>query len=195
MSNDYYEIATPPASDPVTLAEAKAWCRVTHDAEDAIFTALISAVTVKAEMYTNRFFVTRSVTGHFASLMCSAYERGLFLKIRRSPLIDVSAIEVTVDGGQETVSTDDYAVKQAAGFSRVIFSEMNHSPDVVPYPWEIDFTAGYGAAADVPEPIKTAIKGTVAHWYANRGDCGGGGEFPGIAKDILAEYRIVNTYG
>lgn len=195
MGNDYYDIVIPPAEEPVTLAEAKAWCKVTHTAEDAIFTALLTAATQKAEKFTNRVFIERTFTGFFAGLECSKFEKGLYLALRRGPLLSVATVKVTVDDAQETASTDDYNVKQTSGFSRVIFSEFSESPDVIPYPWQVDFTAGYGAAADVPEPIKVAIKEAVCYWYSNRGDCAVGEELPGIAKGILSEYRIVNTYG
>jgi len=195
MGNDYYNIIVPADEEPITLAETKAWCKVTHTAEDGVFEALIKAATAKAEKFTNRVFIERTFTGFFAGLECSKYEKGLFLALRRGPLLSVATIEVTVDESQETVSTDDYDVKLTSGYSRIIFNEFDESPDVIPYPLQVDFTAGYGAAADVPGPIKTAIKEAACYWYSNRGDCAVGEELPGIAKGILSEYRIVNTWG
>jgi len=93
-------------------------------------------------------------------------------------------------------SSDDYNLKPSSGFSKVVFEEVNESPDCVPYPYQVAFTAGYGATAStVPDPIKLAIKQIVAYWYKNRGDCGKGDELPGTAKALLREYRIINTYG
>ena len=66
MSNDYYDIIVPADEEPVTLAEAKAWCKVTHTAEDAIFTALITSAVQKAALFTNRVFIERTFTGFFA---------------------------------------------------------------------------------------------------------------------------------
>lgn len=195
MSNDYYEIIVPPSEQPVTLADVKAWCKVTHTADDAIFTALIAAAAQKAELFTNRVFIERTFTGFFAGLECSIDERGLYLALRRGPLLSVATIEVTVDDAQVTISADDYNVKQSSGFSRVVFNEFDESLDDIPYPLQVDFTAGYGGAVDVPEPIKTVIREIVCYWYSNRGDCAAGNELPGIAKGILGEYRIVNTYG
>ena len=195
MGNDHYDLIIAADEEPVTLAEAKAWCKVTHTAEDTLITALIKAATAKAEKFTNRVFIERTFTGFFAGVECSKFEKGLFLAIRRAPLLAVATVEATVDDTQETISTDDYDIKETPGFSRIIFSELTDNPDVVPYPYQVDFTAGYGAAATVPEPIKVAVMETVCYWYSNRGDCAVGAELPTIAKGILGEYRIVNTYG
>jgi len=199
VGNDRYDVIIPPAEEPVTLTEAKAWCKITHSSEDALITALIKSATSKLELYTNRVFVERTFTGFFSGLECSKYERGLYFALRRAPLLSVSTIEVTEDDVQVTVSADDYNVKETAAFSRVIFSELNNSPDVIPYPWQVDFTAGYGAAADVPEPIKTMIKQYVCFLYTNKGDCadagGKTGGIPEIVRAIADEYRIVNTFG
>jgi len=195
MNSDYYDIIVPATGELVTLNEAKAWCKVTHTAEDAIFSALITAGIQKAEKITNRVFLERTFTGFFSGPACSKFEKGLYLELRRGPLLSVATIEVTVDGAQETISTDDYDVKQSTGFSRIIFNEFGASPDLIPYPLQVDFTAGYGVATDVPEPIKTAIKEAICYWYSHRGDCAAGEELPGIAKGILSEYRIVNTWG
>lgn len=195
MINDRYEIVTPAAEYPVTREEAKAWCKISHTAEDALIDALITAATEKAERITNRVFVERSFTGYFSGLECSKFEKGSYLALRRAPLLAVSVIEVTEDDAQVAVSSDDYNVKETSGFSRIIFEEVNYTPDNVPYPWQVDFTAGYGAAADVPEPIKVAIKAAVCYWYSNKGDCENTGELPGVSKAILKEYRILNTFG
>lgn len=195
MGNDRYDVIIPAAEDPVTLAEAKAWCKITHSSEDALITALITAATQKAEIFTNRVFVERTFTGFFSHLECSKFEKGYYLALRRAPLLSVSAVEVTEDDSQVTVSTDDYNTKETPGFSRIIFEEVNHGPDAIPYPWEVDFTAGYGAAADVPKPIKVAIKAAVCYWHSNKGDCADTKELPGISKQLLSEYRILNTFG
>jgi len=195
MINDYYEVTTPAATEPVTLIEAKAWCKKTTTDEDALITALIRAATVKAELFTNRVFVERTFTGFFSGLDCSNND-GVYIELRRAPLTSVTSIKVMVDDVQDTVSTDVYDVQEESSFSRIIFSDTsNLDPDLIPYPYEVIFIAGYGAAAAVPDPIKTAIMEIVCNWHQNRGDCGEGDEIPGIAKGILSEYRILNTFG
>jgi len=103
-------------------------------------------------------------------------------------------VKVYVSDVLTTVDSDDYNVKDTGGFPRIIFEEVNDRPDSVPYPYQVEFTAGYGVAAAVPSAIKTAIMETVSYWHSNRGDCGGGDELPGIAKGILGEFKISNTF-
>ena len=87
------------------------------------------------------------------------------------------------------------------GFSRVLFENgiFDASPDLnVPYPLKITFTAGYGAAADVPSDIKTALKAHIAFMYENRGDAIAEGDLsmPLETKAIYkGKYQIINTFG
>lgn len=196
MGIDLYEVTTPPAEYPVTLAEAKEACRITHSAEDDLITALIQAATLKLETYTNRIFIERSITGYFQSLACSKWEKNLFLMIRRAPLISVDTVEVTENDAQTSVTTDEYDVKVTAAFPRIIFNgEGSYSPDRIPYPWQVEFQAGYGAAADVPEAIKLIIMQFVCFLYRNRGDCADAPAMPQTVKAFADEYRILNTFG
>ena len=53
---------------------------------------------------------------------------------------------------------------------------------------EIAFTAGYGAAGAVPQPVKQAILQTVADLYSHRGD--EADVVSQAAQVLLAPYRI-----
>ena len=194
MIDDYYESAAV-ATYPVTLVEVKLWCKVAHITEDALLNSLITAATAKAELITNRLLISRTVTGYFSSLDCSKYEKGYHITIRRAPVTAVATVKIMIDDVLETIEATEYNLKHTGGFPRIIFEEVNDSPDCVPYPYQVAFTAGYGAAAVVPEAIKTAIKETITYWYRNRGDCTSGNmEIPPIAMGILGEYRILNTF-
>ena len=57
---------------------------------------------------------------------------------------------------------------------------------------EIDITAGFGdAAADVPEPLRHAIRLLAAHWYDNRGVVAAGARatVPSTVAALLVPYR------
>jgi hypothetical protein len=56
------QLNTPPATEPVTLAQAKAWLKVETDDEDALIAALIPAARARAEWHTGRAFVTQGWT-------------------------------------------------------------------------------------------------------------------------------------
>lgn len=185
MPLDYYEITTPATSEPVSLSEAKAWCRVTHSSEDAIITALIKTAVAQLESYTNRVFSVRTIQGSFSSLGCSRYENGPILTLRRSPLLSLTSVTV----GGETIDPGTYDVSQNSGFSRIVFNEIPEYDGEDVYPIKAVFTAGYST---VPEDIKTAIKQYVCLLYSARGDCD---IIPKYIKTIVSHYRIVNTFG
>ena len=54
------KLVTPPATEPVTLAELKAWAKIDTDADDALITSLLAAARQAAEDYTRRSFITQS---------------------------------------------------------------------------------------------------------------------------------------
>jgi uncharacterized phiE125 gp8 family phage protein len=61
---------------------------------------------------------------------------------------------------------------------------------------ELDVEVGYGdAPADVPEPLRQAIKHLVAHWYENRGLIAIGhtvAVLPLTVAALIAPYRVLS---
>jgi len=53
-------LLTPPAAEPVTLADAKAWLRVEHDDDDDVIAALIAGARSHVEAQTRRALITQS---------------------------------------------------------------------------------------------------------------------------------------
>lgn len=201
MGDDFYTITTPATDDPISVKDTKLFLRIdagiTED--DALIQALIKAVVIDGEKFTNRCFVTRTFLGKFQQLETSKFERWPYIQIRRAPLIAVATVKVMFDGSLVTVSTDDYAIKKSSAFSRILFHETGNL-DVdrdVPFPLEITFDAGYGDAKDVPEDIKIALKQHILFLYENRGDVDTEGKvtMPRITKALYQNYRILNTFG
>ena len=68
------------------------------------------------------------------------------------------------------------------------------APGVAALGIEIQFTAGFGAAAtDVPAPLRQAILLLVAHWYENREPVVAGiaaTRFPDAVIGLLEPYRM-----
>lgn len=201
MQNDYYEVSVPPAEPLVALDEARLWIRrddVDVTIDDVLIQELVSAATGLCEKYTNRCFVERTIAGHFASLVESNRQNYPlpFVQVRRSPIIAISSVSLFVDGDYSVVvDPADYEIEKTSGFGRLRFREIPNADDV-PYPIQVVFTAGYGAAADVPESIKTAVKQYVAFLYENRGDVAPDGKqgMPLEIRAILTKYRILNTF-
>lgn len=195
MGNDYYEITSPPSEEPVTLAEAKSWCKVETTEDDTLITALVKAARLTGEKYCNRTFVTTTFKGFYSALELTNCEKYPFVALRRAPLDTVTSVQLMVDDSLEDVDSDDYFLKEKSSFSRILFSGSLNGDDVA-YPLEIVFTAGYGAASAVPEDIKTAIKQHILYLYENRGDVSPDGELPMPieVRAMYSKYRILDTF-
>ena len=176
------QLTTPPALEPVTLAQAKAWLRVeSGDDEDGLIAALISAARVRCEWHCGRAFVTQTWT-----LWLDTIGEGTVV-LPLPPLVRVDRVPLYAAGDGATVLDESaYRVDEAGG--RVIFAAPHpglRAVDAV----AIVFTAGYGDAADVPAPLTSAILQTMAWLYEHRG--GDAAPVPESALALLAPYRAI----
>jgi uncharacterized phiE125 gp8 family phage protein len=146
-----------PAVEPVLLAEAKAHLRVTATDEDDLIGALIAAARVAIETEIRRVLIAQEWR-----LVVEVWpEDGVMLPL--VPAISVEAVRAIDGEGVVTELTDDDYEFDPADFSITL------DPVVGAARYEIDFTAGYGAAGtDVPQPLRQAIRLLVTHWYENR---------------------------
>lgn len=193
---DYYEITTPAATLPMSLAEAKKFLRVDNSADDSLIEGLLSAAINQGEKYTNRVFIERTITGYFSGFDLSQFERYPFITLRRSPLKTINSVKVMLNDTLQDIPAADYQLKKSSAFARILFL-ASISADDVPYPVEVGFDVGYGNPGAVPEDIKTAIKQHALFLYENRGDVQpeGGKGVPVEVKAMYSKYRILNTYG
>jgi len=160
-------LVTPPATEPFTTAEAKTHLRVEIADDDAYIDALTKAARLKLEDDTGRALVTQ--TWKLVLDGFPANDGGII--VPKSPLQSVASLKyVDSDGILQTVETADYAVDTATkpGWVVPAFGMSWPSPRDSMNAVELTFVAGYGAAADVPEHAKLAIKLLLGHWYLNR---------------------------
>ncbi len=151
---------------PVSLADMKAYMKVTASSDDALITSMLSAATTWGEKYTGREF--RPNTWR---LLKDAFEDRICL--RRAPVASITSVEHLVAGSLVTVAGSVYYLKKSLQFSEILLNEDEDWPtdtDEREQVIEIVFvTASYRDA----DAIASAIKRHVAFWYANRGDCVG----------------------
>jgi len=131
-------LIAPPGEEPVTLAEAKAFCRIDGADEDALVDALIAAARLQVESLTGRALITQTWR---LTMACAP-------RLVELPVIPVAALVAAPDG----------AVLQ--GDAVLLVEPVDELT--------VDYTAGYGAAADVPGDLKQAVLTLVAYWYENR---------------------------
>lgn len=97
-------IVTPPAYEPITVAQAKLHARVDSSAEDTLFITLISAAREYAENLTRRAYVQRTLEH---TLPAFAY----CIELPQPPLQSVAYIQyVDLAGVTQTVDADDYQI-------------------------------------------------------------------------------------
>ncbi len=174
-----------PATEPVTVDEAKAWCKVEDTTDDLIFPVLIAAARERGEAYTGRQFVTatwalsldwfpgfdcRGTDEYFGS---RGWDESRSIRPPKAPLIAVSGIAYTdTAGAAQTLSPTLYTVDVASDPGRIVpaYSQIWPNTRAQQGAVVVTYTAGYGVAAAVPAGIKLALRFWIANRYYGRSE-------------------------
>lgn len=197
-----YALASAPASEPVTTAEAKAHARIEHDADDARIAAWITVARLMVEQATARAIVAQSWTatldrwgatyrlaGHdpFFSDLAWIFSAGL----RRVPLHPAPVTSVTslaVDG--TTIASSLYALR---GDELWVSGDVADSSADLGGGIVIAYSASSAGDAAALATFKQAIMMLVAHFYENREAVAAIGVYQAImpagVDALLAPYR------
>lgn len=179
-----------PSAEPVSLAEAKAFLRLDHDDEDGLVAALVTAARLHVEAATRRLLLTqnwRIVRDRWPG------DAGI-VPIPLAPLQSVGAVRLFPgEGAAETVPSADYWLDAASTPARLVAKRGGfRAPGRHVAGIEIDVVAGYGDAADVPEPLRQAIRLLVAHWFEDRLLVGAAELLlPKTVEALIAPYRVL----
>ncbi len=164
---------TPPAVEPVSIAEAKAHCRVDGDDEDAWFTTAIAAARALCESIADRAFIEQTFRLSLDSFPVVGCRDGPVIILPRPRLIEVVSVQyVDTDGATQTLDPSQYQVDDQAEPAAILLAPDASWPDTRTG-WvnavRVTFTAGWGdQPEDVPPLATHAIKTLVSHWYENR---------------------------
>lgn len=177
-----------PAAEPLTLAEAKAHCRVDGSDDDTLITALIVTARRMAEQATGRALVTQSWRYLLDAFPVAAID------LPQPPLVSVESVKyIASDGTLTTIASTDYTVHTSAllGLVAPAYGMSWPSPRDVREAVRIEFTAGYGAAAAVPNDIKQWMLLQICHWYDNRQAAGEKRDPLPYVDALLDPYRVI----
>ncbi len=204
-------VVTPPAVEPVLLADAKQHLRVDQSYDDTYISGLITAARVMVETWSGRALVNQTLLWTMSQsvpsgalpllpmpllvlpmLLTAPQIINKPLQLPRAPVSSVSSVVWTdTEGVQYTlVAGTDYRVDTALEPARLRLSWLT-MPRFLEH-IQVTFVAGYGPdGTTTPAPIVAAIKMMVAWLYEHRGDNTEAADHPPRAIDyLITPYRI-----
>lgn len=158
-----------PTLEPISLAEAKLWCRISSSAEDTELAVLIRSVREQCERR-----IRRTLVDSTWELQLSAFADRMPLPM--GPLLELLSVKYLPEGGgaEQTLSPSVYVVDQAATPPAVLLAHGASWPTVAagrPDAVRIRYRAGFGEAdgvPSVPAPLLMWMRVHLAHWYDGR---------------------------
>jgi len=180
----------PPAQEPITLAEMKAWLRLDGVDEDGLINALITSARLSVETITSQALITQSWR-----MVLDQWPVAPLIELTLAPLQRLSAVRIyAADGLTSNLSINDFRCEISAKQQPRLALLKRQPPPMVPISGiELDLVMGYGDdGTSVPEPLKLAIKMLVAFWFENRGDepTGVPLRWPDEISRLLAPYQL-----
>jgi uncharacterized phiE125 gp8 family phage protein len=180
-------VVTPPTTEPVTIAEAKAQLSIgaSDDSHDTELASMIAAAREEWEGDTSIALITRTLEHRLPKFLST-----VVLSVR--PAIAISSVTyVDTTGTTQTVSSTNYYLDS----DEVRFLDTFVKPDVQDRSEavKITYTAGYGSDSRAcPELDRMAIKLSLANRFEDRDMIAASGERRAyealVAKKMRASY-------
>lgn len=203
-SDSGLRVVVAPASEPVTLAQAKAHCRIDNDADDTLVSMYLQGARMEAEAYLNRALFTQQLQFNVTwappptatplvpqSLITFPLNWPPLVKqpvyLPRAPAVSVESITWGPIDDLQVADPDDYTLNLMVDPGYVA-AKPQLLPKIPQQSMSINYTAGWsdGDATLLPTPVLMAILVGTAHYYENRGD---------VPADMpQAFYRLLDPY-
>lgn len=193
-------VVTPPASEPVLLADAKDHLRVDDVNSDAQIATLIQVAREEVESFLGRALMPQTLRLNldcFPGLLWGTRMRMVGacqqIELPMPPLASVSSITyVDTDGATQTLDPSLYIVDANSEPARIRPSYGNEWPATREQinAVAITYTAGYANATAVPAAIKQAILLIIGENFINR-EAGSPGRAWDTVDRLLWKHRIV----
>jgi uncharacterized phiE125 gp8 family phage protein len=145
-------LITPPAVEPISLAEAKLHARVDDSDRDTLITVFIKSAREAAEHELGRALITQTWRLTLDEFPCAEIE------LPKPKVLSIASVGyVDADGVDQVVSSANYTLDSAQLPGWVLPAENFDWPATraIANAVRVDFTAGYGpAATDVPASVR-----------------------------------------
>lgn len=186
-------LVTGPSTDPVTLGEAKAHCRIGIPDDDGIVAGYILAARQYVEGQTHRMMLTQTWDCTFDDYWPT---KGCYyhIDIPLSPVQSISSISyVDTDGVTQTLASDQYqvVVNRTKAFIvpayNVTWPTIRRVPDAV----TVRAVVGY---TQTPDELRQAILMLVGHFYEQRESVVIGQtpfDVPMSVEALISPFRVV----
>jgi len=177
-----------PSVEPVSVAEARGFLRISGTAEDELLAGLIRAARDDVERSTGMALIDQCWR-----LAVDTLPGNDMLSLPRCPVREILSVTAFGSEGEaELIDPGDLQADLASRPARLLFLKRPVSTRVL-NGLEVDFRAGFGeAGTDVPDLLRRAIIVLVAHWYEFRGSFGPADQpvsFPPQYERMIAHYR------
>lgn len=173
-----------PDLEPVSLVQAKLVTAEDGSAHDAMFSNVwIPAARRSAEHRTGRSFITQRWRQTFDGFC------GHGMPLQRPPLVSIESVKYLDPAGEShTLDPAEYQVVTTEIEGLLLPAIGGGFPTTARQPGavSVEFTAGYGLADVVPEPIKQWILMAVATWYQQREGIVTGTIVNDLPRDFMA---------
>lgn len=145
-------LITAPATEPITLQEAKIHLRVDDSEEDTSISMAIQTARQEAEHMTGRALITQTWERVLDAFPAGAIELGNppIISITSVKYLDPNGVEQTLAGSAYTID----AVKMPGWLHPAAGTTWPNTQTDVPNAVRVRFLCGYGAASAVPANVR-----------------------------------------
>ncbi len=149
-------LVTPPASEPLTLAEVKLFLRVDGSDEDSVINDLIAVARETAESWMRVSLITQTWQLEQQFIVSNP------VKLALGPIQSIVQVDVNYNGQLSTLTTDQYEI--SADYREINIAETVTADRVI-----IQFVAGYGdTISDIPAAIRQGMLHQISYLFHNR---------------------------
>ena len=181
-----------PQLEPLSLIEAKTWLRVDGTDEDSLIQALIIAARLMVESEIGLVLLAQNWR-----IIGDAWPEEEIIPVRIGRVLSVAGGRVfPASGPAQAMPSTNFEILRGENADSIL-PLSRPAPGRTRGGVEIDIRLGFGEfAAQVPEPLRLAVRQLVAHWFENRGDASMGEQgLPASVRALLAPFRRLRLGG